>query len=69
MKTHFVYAGHYYYDNPYSSDREDRLRAMILNGMKKYQLDSVMVTSINMHRWNLLTKERMENKLLQGKRR
>ena len=62
MKTHFVYAGHYYYDYPYNFvGREDRLRAIILNGMKKYQLDSVMVTSINMHRWNLITKERMEN--------
>ena len=67
MKTHFVYAGHNYYEytskplREYFSGRETRLKAIILNGMKKYQLDSVMVTNINMHRMNLITKERMEN--------
>ena len=68
LKTHFVYAGHYYYEydympfrRTYFSGRETRLKAIILKGMKKYQLDSIMVTSVNMHRWNLITKERMEN--------
>ena len=61
MKTHFIYAGHHYYDYWYSFGREDRLKAIILNGMRKYKLKSVMVTSINLHKWRLITKERMEN--------
>ena len=60
MKTHFVYAGHHYYDYWNSKGREDRLRAIISKGMRKYKLKSVMVTSINLHKWNLITKEEME---------
>ena len=33
----------------------------MLNVMRKYKLKSVMVTTINLHRWRLITKERMEN--------
>ena len=40
LKIHFVYAGWYYYFH------EDKLRSIILNGMKKHKIKSVMVTSI-----------------------
>ena len=34
---------------------------MILNGMKKHKIKSVMVTKIDLWRWNLITKEKMES--------
>lgn len=37
------------------------LNHLILNGMKKYQMKSVMVTSIDMVREKLITKEKMVN--------
>ena len=54
---HFAYAGWYYF----VSDRVDRLRSFILNGIKKYNIRKVMVTTIYMERMNLITKEKMEN--------
>ena len=56
MEIHFVYAG---WD--YDAEDEDVLRSFILKGMKKNNIKTVMVTRINMRRWNLITKERMEN--------
>ena len=53
---HFVYAGRYYYNN-----HEDKLRSIILNGMKKHKIKSVMVTSIYLRRTELITKEKMES--------
>ena len=53
LKIHFVYAGRYW--------EEDKLRRIILNGMKKHKLKSVMVTRIYLHRKNLITKEEMES--------
>ena len=54
LQIHFVYAGnHYYYG--------DKLRLIILNEMKKYKIKSVMVTSVYLHRRNLITKEKMES--------
>ena len=55
LKIHLVYAGLHYYLNEY------KLRSIILNGMKKHKLRSVMVTSIYLWRWNLITKEKMES--------
>ena len=56
MEIHFVYAGGYYW-----YDDEHRLRSFILKGMKKNNIKKVMVTSIRMSRYRLITKERMEN--------
>ena len=55
LEIHFVYAGdyYYYYDGP--------LRSIILKGMKKYEIESVMVTNLYMRRWKLITKEKMVN--------
>ena len=53
---HFVYAGLYYHYK-----REDKLRTIILNRMKKHKIKSVMVTSIQLYRRNLITKEKMES--------
>ena len=39
----------------------DKLRSILLNGMKKFKIKSVMVTSINMVRKDLMTKEAMES--------
>ena len=59
LKTHFVYAGWYYCHR--SSKRYRIHRSFILKGMKKYKINSVMVTMMEMMRWNLITKEEMEN--------
>ena len=54
---HFVYAGPYIH--PFS---EASLRSIILKGIKKHKIKrSVMVTMIDMTRFNLITKENMEN--------
>ena len=37
------------------------LRSFILNGMKKHNIKSVMVTRIYLKRWELITKEKMES--------
>ena len=61
IKIHFVYAESYYgYPN------EDKLRSIILKGLKKYGIKSAMVTSIYLERKRLITNEKME--LLQGRR-
>ena len=57
IKIHFVYAGYYYSHHDY----ENRLKSIILNGMKKRKIKSVMVTSIHSRRWELITKEKMES--------
>ena len=56
MKIHFVYAGVYY-----NWEHEDRLRSFILKGMKKYKIKKVLVTTVYMLKWRLITKETMEN--------
>ena len=55
LKTHFVYAGNFYWLN------EDKLRSLIFKGMKKYNIKSTIVTLINMRRRSLITKEKTEN--------
>ena len=57
LKIHLVYAGHYYHFYPH----EDNLRSIILNGMKKHKIKSVMVTSILLRRGKVITKEEMES--------
>ena len=51
-KIHVIYAGHHYR----YFGHEDKLRSIILNGMKKYKIKSVMVTSIWLFRRLLITK-------------
>ena len=60
LKTHFVYAGDYY-DGDRHDRYEDSLRSFILKSMKKHNITSVMVTTLNMARFRLITKEYMEN--------
>ena len=75
-KTHIIYAGDRYscfndkmdvpwniersksYD--FSKDSLETLESFILTGMKKYNIDSVMLTKIFMQRQNIITKEAME---------
>ena len=53
-----VYAGYYYYD----INRLDvRLESFIIDAMKKYKIMSVMITTIFIGRWEVITKEKMEN--------
>ena len=61
MEIHFVYANGFTYSLLYDLDSEDRLRSFIFRKMKKYRIKKVMVTCINMWRWCLITKERMES--------
>ena len=56
LKLHFVYAGRHYFFG-----REDKLRSIILDGMEKHKIKSVMVTSIRLSRMRLITNEKMEN--------
>ena len=65
MKIHFVFASNHYLDidpfYPYMSvEVEDRLISSILAGMKKYKINSVMVTIFFMRKRNIITKEAME---------
>ena len=55
LEIHFVYAGDCYFVN------EDKLRSIILDEMKKYKIKFVMVTGINLRRWELISKEEMES--------
>ena len=55
LNTHLVFAGAYYYVD------EDRLGAIILKGMAKYNIKSVMVTTLFMEKHHLITKEVMMN--------
>ena len=45
----------------YYKYHEDQLYSFILEGMKKFKIQSVMVTILNMWRSNLITKEAMED--------
>ena len=57
LQTHIVFAGH-----PYNQ-RESQLRSIVLKGINKYQIKSVMWTHIEMIRDTLISKEEMENYL------
>jgi len=58
LKIHFIYAGRHYHNH---INDGDKLRSFILNGMKKHNIKSIMVTSIYLRRLNLITKEKMES--------
>ena len=56
LKLHFVCAGDF--NSPVN---RERLQSIILEGMKKYRIQSIMVTTLFMRRGNLVTKEKMIN--------
>ena len=56
MDIHLVYAGYHYYS---LVNYESRLKSFFLQGMKKYNIDKVMVSIIYMWRRDLITKENM----------
>ena len=57
---HFIYCGYYYfYDG-------NKLEEIILTKMRKYEIQSSMLTMLNMHRTNLVTKEKVK-KAAEGK--
>ena len=62
FQTHFIYTGRYYfwYSTFYQGNR---LRSFILEGMKKYNIKSVMVTITYMCRFHLIAKEYMEDRV------
>ena len=53
LKTHIIYAGHYY------AFHTDKLRLMILKEMKKYNFKSIMVTRLKLWRYKLISKEKV----------
>ena len=54
MEPHFVYCCE-------TLTHGSRLKPLILNGIQKYGIRRAMVTEIRLWRYNLITKERMEN--------
>ena len=55
IKTHLIFI------SDYSNVHEDELKSFMQKTVKKYEIDSVMVTTIQIWRHHLITKERMEN--------
>ena len=53
LKPHFIYCGHYY-----MSDRFTNFKKMFLKKMKKFGIQSSMLTLLSMERRNLITKEK-----------
>ena len=53
MVTHFIYCGYHYL-----GDNFDRLREIFLAKMRKYEIQSAILTTLDMHRWYLITKEK-----------
>ena len=59
---HFVLTGHYL-DQYYLDLTESRLRYLIHKGMQDYKLEHVMVTSILIEKYRLITKKGFQMKL------
>ena len=53
MKTHFIYAGYHY-------SYGDLLKSFILEEMKENKIKTVMMTSIYMRKFNVITKKATE---------
>ena len=60
MEIHFIDAGEHDWD-PYENLNTKKLISFISAGMKLYKIKQVMFTNIYMRRYNLITKEKMEN--------
>ena len=58
LEVHLVYVGNYYH---YYNIDEGRLKAFVFQKMEKYEMKSVILSMIDMWRWNLITKEKMED--------
>ena len=59
LEPHFVYAGEYHLYSIHESDNP--LQTSLLKLMKKYQIESVILTIIYMEKEQLVTKETMES--------
>ena len=62
LMPHFIYCGDYYFFN----ERIEKLREMLLAKMRKYGIQSSILTMLCMARWNLVTKEKAK-KAAEGK--
>ena len=62
METHVIYVGEYYANDNFTIlyDNEKRLRSLLTERMKKYQIKSINVTTICMYRSCLITEEARE---------
>ena len=52
---HFIYCGMHYLSE---MEQVEKLKEMILKKMKKYGIQSSILTMLDMTRWNLITKEK-----------
>ena len=57
LMPHFIYCGFYYF----IEEREEKLKEMILTKMRKYGIESSILTMLHMWRGHLVTKEKVEN--------
>ena len=60
---HFIYCGCHYF---YGKEQREKLEKMILTKMRKYGIQSSIMTMLHMMRWNLSTKEKVK-KAYEGK--
>ena len=56
---HFIYCGNYYGNN-LESDRVENFKKLILKKMKKFEIESSMLTMLDMWRLKLVTEEKAE---------
>jgi len=54
LVPHFIYCGNYYWE-----ERTEKLKQIFLGKMRKYGIQSSLLTMLNMWRWNLVTKEKL----------
>ena len=54
LMPHFIYCGSYYFDSP----RDENFKKIILKKMKKFGIQSSMLTMLNMMRFNIVTEEK-----------
>ena len=60
LMPHFIYCGIHYI---YPEERREKLKKMILTKMRKYEIQSSILTMIRMERFNLVTKETVKKQL------
>ena len=66
VELHLVYAGEYSFEfsdgnfTHFYESIPDNLRSLLINGMKKYKMESVRVTMISIQKRNLITYEEMK---------
>ena len=62
LMPHFIYCGYYYL----RKERREKLKEIILTKMRKYDIQSSILTMLYMRRWKLVTKEKVK-KAAEGK--